>query len=230
MKQGVLYGVSVGPGDPELLTQKALRVVGQCPVIAAPQTLGGEMMALDILRQALPVEGKTILPLTFTMAREESVREEAHALAAALLIEQLQSGRDVAMLNLGDVSIYSTFGHLMGRIQKAGYRTEMIPGVPSFCAVAARLGVLLAEQETAISIHAGSGDLSGIWDTPGTKVLMKSGRQLPAVLTQLAEQGKLEQSALVCNCGLPNEQVVTDLRGQLPEEMAGYFTTIIVKE
>lgn len=230
MKQGVLYGVSVGPGDPELLTQKALRVVGQCPVIAAPQTLSGEMLALDILRRAMPVEGKTVLPLTFTMAREEAVREKAHALAADLLMEQLGNGCDVAMLSLGDVSIYSTFGHLMTRIQQAGYRTEMIPGVPSFCAVAARLGALLAEQETAISIHAGSGDLTGIWDAPGTKILMKSGRQLPDVLAILEQEGKLEKSALVCNCGLPNEQVVANLRDQIPEEVAGYFTTIIVKE
>ena len=188
------------------------------------------MLALDILRRAMPVEEKTILPLTFTMAREEEVREEAHAVAADLLMGQLGEGRDVALLNLGDVSIYSTFGHLMARIQNAGYQTEMIPGVPSFCAVAARLGVLLAEQETAISIHAGSGDLTGIWQTPGTKVLMKSGKQLPAVLALLEEQGKLDNSAMVCNCGLPNERVITDLRGQLPAEVAGYFTTILVKE
>ncbi len=230
MKKGVLYGVSVGPGDPELLTRKALRVVGQCPVVAAPRTLGGEMLALDILRRAMPVDDKTILPLTFTMAREEQVREEAHARAADLLIHHLGEGRDVALLNLGDVSIYSTFGHLMARIRNGGYQTEMIPGVPSFCAVAARLGLLLAEQETPLSIYAGSGDLTGIWNGPGTKVLMKSGKQLPAVLAQLEEQGRLEKSAMVCNCGLPNERVITDLRGRIPEEIAGYFTTILVKE
>ena len=70
---GTFYGVGVGPGDPELLTLKALRTLEHCPVIAAPRTRSGEMLALDIVRQAISLEGKTILPLDFTMSRDPAV-------------------------------------------------------------------------------------------------------------------------------------------------------------
>ena len=70
LKKGILYGVGVGPGDPELLTMKAVRVLRHCPVVAAPQTKSGETLALDIVRQALPLDGKAVLPLYFSMARD----------------------------------------------------------------------------------------------------------------------------------------------------------------
>lgn len=69
-RNGVLYGVSVGPGDPELMTLKAVRCLEKCPVIAAPQTAGGRMLALDIARGAVGLDGKTILPLRFAMSRD----------------------------------------------------------------------------------------------------------------------------------------------------------------
>ena len=110
MRRGVFYGVGVGPGDPELLTLKALRVLDLCPVIAAPRTKSGEMLALDIVRSAMPLEHKTILPLDFTMSRDRTVRHESHLRSASAIAAHLTAGRDVAMLNLGDVSIYATFG------------------------------------------------------------------------------------------------------------------------
>ena len=229
MRQGVLYGVGVGPGDPELLTLKALRTLERCPVIAAPRTRGGEMLALDIVRRATPLEHKTILPLDFTMSRDPAVLHESHLRAAETIAAHLSAGRDVAMLNLGDVSIYATFCYLMGILTGGGYEAVMVPGGPSFCAVAARLGTSLTTAASPLHILPASRDtLAEQLELPGTKVLMKSGRQLPQVAELLERKGLLERAAMVRDCGLPTEQVCRDLT-HLPED-TGYFATVIVKE
>lgn len=229
VKCGIFYGVGVGPGDPELLTVKALRTLERCPVIAVPRTRGGETLALDIVRQAAPLEGKTILYLDFTMSRDPAVLRSSRLRAAEEVAAHLSAGRDVAMLNLGDVSIYATFGYLMDILTGQGYESVMIPGVPSFCAVAARLGASLTTVSSPLHILPGGGALlEEQLDLPGTKVLMKSGRQLPQAAELLRQKGLLEKAAMVRDCGLPTEQVCRDL-SRLPQD-AGYFATVIVKE
>ncbi|EOS66754.1 precorrin-2 C(20)-methyltransferase [Oscillibacter sp. 1-3] len=229
VRQGVFYGVGVGPGDPELLTTKALRTLERCSVIAAPRTKSGEMLALDIVRQAMPLEGKTILPLEFTMSRDPAVLRASRLRASETIAARLSAGQDVAMLNLGDVSIYATFGYLMDMLTGEGYKAVMVPGVPSFCAVAARLGASLTTVSSPLHIlPGGSSSLAEQLDLPGTKVLMKSGRQLPQAAEVLRQKGLLEKAAMVRDCGLPTEQVCRDLT-RLPEE-TGYFATVIVKE
>ena len=229
--KGTFYGVSVGPGDPELLTLQAVRLIRQCPVLAAPQTSSGQTLALDIARSALgeALNGKTIVPLHFAMSRDPAVLAASHAQAARAVRPFLDAGQDVAMLNLGDVSIYATFGYLQSLLQAEGYATAMAAGVPSFCA-AARLNVpLTGGMDAPLTIAPGSW-VGRVLETPGTKVLMKTGRQLPALLDTLRQADKLKNSALVCNCGLPDEQVYPDLSRSQPDVPAGYFATVLVKE
>ena len=230
--KGTFYGVSVGPGDPELLTLQAVRLIRQCPVLAAPQTSSGQMLALEIARRALGVEldGKTILPLHFAMSRDPSVLAASHENAVQAVLPFLDAGQDVAMLNIGDVSIYATFGYLQEILQSKGYATAMAAGVPSFCAAAARLNRPLTGGMDAPLTIAPGGWAGRVLDVPGAKVLMKSGRQLPALLDTLEARGKLADSALVCNCGLPDETVWPDLSAARPENSAGYFATVLVKE
>lgn len=229
MRQGVFYGVGIGPGDPELLTLKAVRVLEKCPVIAAPQTKGENMLALEIAGKAVDLSEKTVLPLRFTMSRNQEEQTAAHRAAADLLLPHLREGRDVAMLNLGDVSIYSTYCYLMELIKVYGFETVMIPGVPSFCAVAARLGISLTGMNTPLHIlPAGGCSLEEELSLTGTKVLMKSGKRLRQVEAILEKSGKAEKAAAVMNCGLPEEKICRKL-SELPED-PGYFLTMIVKE
>ena len=196
---GTFYGVSVGPGDPELMTLQAVRRLENCPVIAAPQTPKGGMLALDIAKAAVDLSGKTILPLRFAMSLDPAVQKAAHIEAARAVKEYLDAGQDVAMLNLGDVSVYATFGYLQEILEAEGCKTVMLPGVTSFCAAAARLGQSLT---------------GGMEQT----------------LAALADAGLLSRSAMVCNCGLPNEEVWPDLADYDPARPADYFATSLVKE
>lgn len=227
--KGILYGVSVGPGDPELLTLKAVRVLKACSVIATPQTAGEKTLALDIAAAAVDLSEKTIVTLPFLMTRDKAALAENHRAQAETVKAFLEEGKDVAMLNLGDVSIYSTFAYLMENLVAQHYEVKMIAGVTSFCAVAAALGTGLTAMNQPLHIVPASGmPLGETLAMSGTKVLMKSGSQMPAVLQTLIETGLADKTMLVQNCGLPNEKICRDIRTMSPD--ASYFTTVIVKE
>lgn len=228
IRKGVFYAVGLGPGDPELVTRKAVRILEQCPVIAAPKTHGDGALALSIARQAADLEGKTVLSLPFPMERDEEQRRAVYETSASAIEEHLSAGEDVALLNLGDVSIYATGGYLVNLLRQRGYEIVMVPGIPSFCAAAARLGASLTTRDIPLHIlPAGCVPLEEALDLPGTKVLMKAGRRLSEVIDALERRGLLDKAALVENCGLPEERVCTDLSQEME---FGYFTTIIVKE
>ncbi|CCX92906.1 precorrin-2 C20-methyltransferase [Firmicutes bacterium CAG:110] len=183
------------------------------------------MLALDIAAGAVDMQGKTILPLDFTMARNEAVREDSYRAAAAAIKAELSVGRDVAMVNLGDVSVYATAYYILERIRDDGFETVMCPGVTSFCAVAARLGRSLTRMDEPLHILSGSTDLNNALALPGTKVVMKSGKAIHETAEALKRHGLLANAGMVADCGLETEQVYTDLR-QLPEEIS-YFATIV---
>ena len=224
---GTFYAVGVGPGAPELLTLQAANILKRCPVIAAPQTKSGQMLALDIARSALDLREKEILPLIFTMSREPALREESYQTAARQIEAFLQKGLDVAMVNLGDVSIFATAYYILERIREDGFRTVMAPGVTSFSAVSTRLGCSLTQIDAPLHIIPASADLDSALRFPGTKVLMKSGSAIRETVHALERVGLLDRAALVADCGLPTEQVYCDLR-ELPENLS-YFATIIVQ-
>ena len=224
-KQGVFYAVSVGPGDPELLTRQACRVLEVCDVIAAPRTKAGRMLALDIAAGAVDIKNKTVLPLDFTMAHDAAVREDSYRTAAGAIEAELTAGRDVAMVNLGDVSVYATAYYILERIRSDGFETVMCPGVTSFCAVAARLGRSLTRMDEPLHILPGSTDLNNALALPGTKVVMKSGKAIHETVDALERYGLAARAGMVADCGLETEQIYTDLQ-QLPEEIS-YFATIV---
>ena len=229
MTAGTFYAVGIGPGDPELLTRKAVAVLESCSVIAAPRVSSGEMLALRIAGGAVDLTKKNIIPLEFAMARNQAVRFAGYSTAADSIAQALNEGQDVAMVNLGDVSIYSTAYYVLDELRRRGYETRMIPGIPSFCAVAATLERNLTNPDSILHIiPAGAADLDAALAMPGTKVLMKSGRSMPAAVATLERHGLAERSAMVTDCGLPTQQIFHSMQN-LPEDIS-YFATVIVPD
>lgn len=228
MNKGTLFGVGVGPGDPELMTLKAVRTIERCPCIATPETAGEKTLALTIAAGAADLTGKEILPLRFLMTRDKEAQARCHEALADQIAARLDGGTDVAMLNLGDVSIYSTFAYLMDLLTQRGYAVVMIPGVPSFCAVAAALGTGLTTMNEPLHILPASGmELSEALALKGSKVLMKTGKSMPEVRRVLTEKGLADKTMLVQNCGLPNERICRDLSEA--QDDISYFTTMIIR-
>ncbi len=226
--KGKFYGVSVGPGDSELLTLKAVRVIKNCPVIASPVTKGENMLALSIAKGAVDMTGKEILPLEFLMTRDKDKQHESHEELTKTIAEKLDMGKDVAMLNLGDASVFSTFSYILKLIDAMGYESEVIPGVTSFCAIAAKLKTSLTTMNEPLSIiPASHGCTEDALKIKGSKVLMKAGKGLGAVKEELKLAGLYEKASLISDCGLNSERICQSL--DEAEDDMGYFATIIVR-
>ncbi len=229
MSKGILYGVSVGPGDPGLLTFKAAETIRLAPVVAAPRTRDGTMVALDIARGAVDLADKEILPLDFAMSPDPDARARLHETAAGLLRTHLDAGRTVAMLNLGDVSVYASFRYVADILTAQGYEIRMIPGVTSFSAAAARLGVSLTDMRKPLYIIPDGGSMDEtLIDHAAGFVFMKSAGNLSALLDLLDRRGLLEQASVVQNCGMATERVFPSAAGAniAPE----YFTVVLLKK
>ena len=228
MQKGILYGVSTGPGDPELVTLKAVKCLERVPVIAAPRTKGSNSMALDIVKGVMDIAGKEICYLDFAMKKDAGVLKSTHETIADQIEVYLIKGMDVAMLNIGDASLFGTFCYIRDIVENHGFKTETIPGVTSFCAVAAVLGQSLTTMKDPLTIIPGS--FEGVeeeLDRPGSKVLMKSASALPEVKRILNEKNLTDKTSMVANCGLENERVYRDIRESSDNE--GYFVTMLVK-
>ena len=224
---GILYGVGVGPGDPELMTLKAVRLVRENEVIALPGPEAKETVAYQIAVQAVPeLAHKTLLSLVMPMTHDKDEMARNHEKAADTVAEYLKQGKNVVFLTLGDPTIYSTYLYVQKRVAAHGYATELVPGVTSFCAAAARANVSLAEWEEQLHIVPAVHRLDRELDLPDNYVLMKSGRRMKEVKEQLRRSGK--DVVMVENCGMPDEHVYRSV-DEIPDD-AGYYSLIIAKE
>jgi precorrin-2 C(20)-methyltransferase len=240
-EKGTFYGIGVGPGDPELITVKALKIIKSSPIIAAPRTGNGDMVALDIVwRTGILSESaeiaeefdKKILAMDFTMDKDPAKRKENYRKNAEAAARYLDNGQDVAMVTLGDVSLYSTVHYIADELISRGYEIIMVPGVPSFSAAAASLAIPLAEMDAPVHIIPSVRNNSDDYlDLPGTKVLMKAGRHLHRTLDELDKRGLLGMTSLAVNCGMDDEILIKRLGDDEPlPDKTGYFTTVIVRD
>lgn len=224
---GKLYGVGVGPGDPKLLTFKAVEIMKACDFIAVPDTGESKQVALEIVKDH--IEGKQLIHCYMPMTRDKDVLERSHEECANTVIAYLKEGKDVAFLTLGDPTIYSTYMYIHRRVLAKGYEVGIIPGVPSICAVAATLNDSLCEEADMLHIIPASyPEAEAALDLKGTKVLMKTGRSLPKMIAKLKEKNLYEQTKMVSCCGMPEEKIYQSLDHL--EEKNSYFSVMVVKE
>lgn len=228
---GKLYGIGVGPGDPELLTIKAMRIIRECDVIGIPAKDTFSCTAYQIARKAVSgIEEKPVAAVTVPMTTDVEKLHAAYVQGCTRLTEILAQNKKIAFLNLGDPTIYASYMEIHKRIIEAGFQAELVSGVPSFCAVAATLGVSLGSGKENIHILPGRYNAEELEAYSGTKILMKSGGTIGEIkerLLELEQKNRISAYA-VTNCGMENQVVCRDI--EKLDEQAGYFTTIIIKE
>ena len=224
---GTLYGLGIGPGDPELLTLKALRLIRENEVIAFPGEMPQETVAYKIAVQAVPeLAEKELTALPMPMTKDPKVLEETHTHAADIVENFLKNGKNVVFLTLGDPTVYSTYLYVHKKILERGLKAEIVSGITSFCAVAARLNMGLVEKAEPLHVIPASYQIEEALKLPGTKVLMKAGKKMKEVKATLQEIGA--QAVMIENCGMPDEKIYANTE-EIPEN-AGYYSLIIVKE
>jgi precorrin-2/cobalt-factor-2 C20-methyltransferase len=197
---GTLFGLGVGPGDPELLTLKAARILQAVPVIAVPVSkVGSESYALNIVSEFLQPE-QAVLKLHFPMLKEVAAKRAHRQAAAQAIAAELQAGRDVAFLTEGDPLLYSTFIYVLQYLAEA-FPIEIVPGVSSIMAAAAQAQLPLVNGGQRLAVlptaFENMDDLRRVLEQFETVVLLKVYRQLDAVLNLLDELGLGEHVTLV---------------------------------
>jgi len=232
--QGTLFAVSLGPGDPDLITRKAWAQLQTSAIWAYPiRRKGSPSYALDIaINSGLSVPEGSVA-LIFPMTHDRDRLQTAWDTAAEQVLGLLNQGNDVSFLVEGDASTYSTFGHLARTIleQSPGTEINRIAGVTSFNAAAARLALPLADVDDKLAVlPAGYGieTLATALDQFDSLVLLKVKPLLDPILDLLEQRGLLEHSRFIEKAGAPQERVVSDLK-QLRGEKVNYLSLIIVK-
>jgi precorrin-2/cobalt-factor-2 C20-methyltransferase len=235
---GRLLGVGVGPGDPELVTRQALRVLAESDRVVAPSSAVDAVgRAEAIVRQASP--GIRMERLVFDMSGDgaqagqgRATREASHRAAAQALLPWLDDGEQVAFVTLGDPNIYSTFSSLTAamRCLRPDVEIATVPGIMAFQALAAVAGVVLLDGTESLSLVTaldGPDAVDTALEDPTRAVVVyKGGRHVPEIAARLSRAGRLDGAVMGELLGLPGER--TGPLGQLATGPASYLATVIV--
>ena len=229
---GKLYGIGVGPGDPGLMTLKAKSRVDACDVMGYPvKKLGEGSVAFDIIKPVVDVKGKEIVEFLFSMDPDDSVREKCRADAMDQMCALLDKGKDIAMVTLGDVGVYSTYMYIDGEIKARGYETEVVPGIPSFChgAAVAGLPLMIGNQGLAIVPMAKENSklLDSAMDNFDNIVVMKAFKSIGKIADMMESKGiDISKATVISNVGMEGEYVGP----MVVDRDYGYFTTVLIKK
>ncbi len=228
MRQGKLYGIGVGPGDTDLLTIKAAKILKNIDVICSPRSAESKpSLALSIVQPILNErddEYKILDPL-FPMIEDKLALKTYWDNAAEIITDKLVQGKDVAFITLGDPTIYSTFSYVAERLIAGSFEIEVIPGITSFTGCAAAAGISLAEKDEIVVIVPKVDDRLGrILEYGDTFVIMKTSRH-SEILEEVIRRDKRDKSIIsVQNCSMKDENVFEGF-----SKDKKYLSTTIVK-
>ena len=226
---GTIFGVGVGPGDPALLTLRAVEVLQRVSAVMAPRAKQeGGSLALSIARPHLPASC-AVLEAIFPMTEDQSVLAHAWDDAAAMLLIRARQGEDVAFLTLGDAMLYSTWSYVLQAIRRQDRDIEVVtvPGITAMSACAAVLNRPLAEGRAPLLVwpDAPPVDIAQLLQLAPNIVFMKAARYLKSLATFADEQGA--SAVAVQRCTLAEQQVIRKLH-EAPETL-NYFTTVLLQ-
>jgi precorrin-2/cobalt-factor-2 C20-methyltransferase len=224
---GTLYGLGVGPGDPELITLKALRLLRAAPVIAYPAPEHGDSLARAIVAGHLP-GGQTEIAIRMPMVVERFPAQEIYDRAAVEIGAHLEAGRDVAVLCEGDPFFYGSFMYLFGRMAER-FPVEVVPGVSSLTACAAASGAALASRNdvlTVIPAPLPPERLRELLLNTDAAAIMKLGRHFAKVRDVLTELGLAKQARYVERATMPNQRLLP--LDEVDPDSVPYFSMVLV--
>ena len=236
MSDGVLYGVGLGPGDPELVTVKAARLIGAADVVAYHCARHGRSVARSIAEPYLSgdqVEERLVYPVTTETTDHPGgyagAMDDFYAAAAGRLTAHLAAGRDVVLLAEGDPLFYSSYMHMHKRIG-GRFRTEIVPGVTSVSAASAALAMPLVEGDDVLTVlpgTLGADELSARLRGTGAAAVMKIGRSYPGVRAALKDAGRLEQAYYVERASSGSRQVI-ERAADVDPSTVPYMSLVII--
>ncbi len=233
MNMGTFYGIGVGPGDPDLVTVKALKILKQASrIFAACSTRNGYSLAKSIVNRHL--YGTEIERMPFPMTVDQQELRAAWEVNAQRVLAVLQDGLDAAFVTLGDPLTYSTFSYLLRTLKSIApdVKVVTVPGITSFHAAAAVSNTPLVEGEESfhlISGAKGGEKLKSIIETSENVVMVKTYRFFDDIYQSIEDLGLMDRAVCVSRCGLDGETIVEDLRSLKGKEMP-YLSLIIIKK
>ncbi len=228
MSIGKLYGIGVGPGDPELLTLKAARLLKETDILFTPQSKKGKpSVALGIVKDVLDQRDEMceILQPVFPMTEDEDVLHASWDEATNQLYEKLSSGKNVVFITLGDPTVFSTFSYISSRLKQKGVTVELVPGITSFTACAAAAGIQLTEQNDILAVVPQVDErLPELLPYVDTLVAMKTSRHLEVLEKCVNKDPREKEVVSVQNCSMDTQDIVPGFVNNKK-----YFSTSIIK-
>lgn len=235
MKVGTLYGIGVGPGDPDLITVKATKILEHCRHVFVPTARNeGGSVALTIARRHINPDAE-IHEMVFPMTTDRQKLEAHWDASARRVADVLETGADACFLTLGDAFLYSTYIYLLRALRSRIPHVEVVtvPGVTAFSAAAALAEFSVGEAKERVTIVPTADDLEDLKravESGGTVVLMKIGKRLGRILDTLDGYGVLDSGVFVSRAGMDNQRIVKNLRDLKGEaDDTGYLSIILVR-
>ncbi|MDR1242557.1 MAG: precorrin-2 C(20)-methyltransferase [Deltaproteobacteria bacterium] len=232
-KYGTLYGIGVGPGDPDLLTLRAVKILSGIDVLFAPSSSKNSYsIALNIVAGHLPKDVR-VMRLSFPMSREEATLQKARAENVRKIASVLEQGWNAACITLGDPLIFSTFGYISTALAQnfPQIKMEIVPGITSFQAAAAKTATILCEKHENLLIIPGIKDKTALdqdLSLADNAVILKAGGRLAdikASLNEAREKNARLQTVFISRVGLEHEIICRNL-DEAPEK-PGYLSLIL---
>lgn len=235
MSYGTFYAVSTGPGNPELLTLQALRILRNCEVILYPET-EKNTIALDSVSEINPAQ-KTLISCSFSMTASKEQSASEYKTLAEKCTGFLKSGKDVAMLSIGDVSLWSTAARAAEIINKTGFEVKFVSGVNSFSEAACEAALSLCQKDEKLTIIPADAylieeKLESALKEEGTKILMKMGKKLKEIIPLMQKLNLIQNAVLVQKASLSDQKIfrAEELLKMTEEDFENaYLSVMIVK-